>query len=109
MKARSPWWQKPGGRPSRRSMRLPIVWDEGPNAKVSSETIAATLKEGLDAEQAYDGNKEGDVKAAIAGAVEKGRGNLFLSFPEPCLHGADECHRAMDGGQMRGLVPDAER
>ena len=28
---------------------LPIDWDEGPNAKVSSATIAAMLKEGLDA------------------------------------------------------------
>src|SRR4029434_2907097 len=32
---------------------LPIVWDEGPNAKVSSATIADMLKEGLDAEQAF--------------------------------------------------------
>ena len=29
---------------------LPVVWDEGPSAKVSSATIEATLKEGLEAE-----------------------------------------------------------
>ncbi|MCW5745501.1 MAG: xanthine dehydrogenase family protein molybdopterin-binding subunit, partial [Alphaproteobacteria bacterium] len=50
---------------------LPIVWDEGPNASVSSETIAAMLKEGLDAEQAFVGNNAGDAKAAIAGAARK--------------------------------------
>jgi len=50
---------------------LPVVWDEGPNAKVSSATIAAMLKEGLDAEQAFVGNRNGDAKAAIAGAVKK--------------------------------------
>ncbi|HEX3498551.1 MAG TPA: molybdopterin cofactor-binding domain-containing protein [Stellaceae bacterium] len=50
---------------------LPIVWDMGEHAKVSSATIADMLKEGLDAEQAYIGNKAGDAKAAIAGAVRK--------------------------------------
>ncbi|MGY3573746.1 isoquinoline 1-oxidoreductase beta subunit [Bradyrhizobium sp. USDA 4504] len=51
---------------------LPIVWDEGPNAKVSSETIATWLAEGLDnAQPAYIGNQNGDAKAAIAGAAKK--------------------------------------
>lgn len=51
---------------------LPIVWDEGDNAKVSSESIAKWLAEGLDDGQpAYVGNKNGDVKAAIAGAAKK--------------------------------------
>jgi isoquinoline 1-oxidoreductase beta subunit len=50
---------------------LPITWDEGENAKVSSESIAAWLKEGLDVEQAFVGNKGGDVKAALGGAAQK--------------------------------------
>jgi isoquinoline 1-oxidoreductase beta subunit len=51
---------------------LPIVWDEGENAKVSSESIAKWLAEGLDdAQPAYVGNKNGDVKAATAGAAKK--------------------------------------
>lgn len=51
---------------------LPIVWDEGENAKVSSESIAKWLAEGLDDSQpAYVGNKNGDAKAAIAGAAKK--------------------------------------
>lgn len=51
---------------------LPLVWDEGDNAKVSSESIAKWLAEGLDdAQPAYVGNKNGDVKAAIAGAAKK--------------------------------------
>lgn len=51
---------------------LPIVWDKSDNAKVSSETIARWLAEGLDdAQPAYVGNKNGDVKAAIAGAAKK--------------------------------------
>jgi isoquinoline 1-oxidoreductase subunit beta len=51
---------------------LPIVWDEGENAKVSSESIAQWLAEGLDSSQpAYVGNKNGDAPAAIAGAARK--------------------------------------
>ena len=49
---------------------LPIVWDEGPNTKVTSATIADMLKEGLDADQAFVGNKAGDAKVALAGAAK---------------------------------------
>jgi len=50
---------------------LPIVWDPGENAKASSATIAEFVKTGLDANQAYIGNKAGDAPAAIAGAARK--------------------------------------
>jgi len=50
---------------------LPIEWDEGPNAKISSATIAAVLKEGLDASEAFVGNQAGDAKKAIAEAPRK--------------------------------------
>ncbi|HEV8110427.1 MAG TPA: molybdopterin cofactor-binding domain-containing protein, partial [Burkholderiales bacterium] len=50
---------------------LPIVWDEGENAKVSSATIAEMLKAGLDAEQAFVGNQNGNAKDALAGAAKK--------------------------------------
>jgi isoquinoline 1-oxidoreductase beta subunit len=51
---------------------LPVVWDEGDNAHVSSETIAKWLAEGLDnAEPAFIGNQNGDAKSAIAGAAKK--------------------------------------
>ncbi len=49
---------------------LPIVWDEGPNSKVTSATIADMLKEGLEAEQAFVGHRAGDAKAALAGAAK---------------------------------------
>ena len=50
---------------------LPIVWDEGPNAQVSSATIAEMLKQGLDAPQAFVRNQNGDAKATLAGATKK--------------------------------------
>ncbi|MES2941386.1 MAG: molybdopterin cofactor-binding domain-containing protein [Pseudomonadota bacterium] len=50
---------------------LPVVWENGPNEKVSSESIAAFLKAGLDAPQAVVGNENGDARAAIAASVRK--------------------------------------
>ena len=49
---------------------LPIVWDTGENAKVTSASISKWLKEGFDAEQAFVSNKVGDVKAGLASAAK---------------------------------------
>jgi isoquinoline 1-oxidoreductase beta subunit len=79
---------------------LPIEWDVGKNGEVSSETINAMLKEGLDASEAFVGNKAGDAPAAIAGAAKKVE--AVYSFPyqahatmEPmnatALYTADKC------------------
>jgi isoquinoline 1-oxidoreductase beta subunit len=50
---------------------LPVQWDYGPNRAESSETIAARLREGLDAAEAFVGNQSGDARAAIAGAARR--------------------------------------
>jgi isoquinoline 1-oxidoreductase beta subunit len=50
---------------------LPITWDGGENAKVSSASIAEWLKAGLDAEQGFVGNQNGDAKVAISSAAKK--------------------------------------
>ena len=89
------WWQAKSALEA-----LPIVWDEGPNVKVSSTTIAEALKTGLNAEQAFIGNQNGDAKAAIASAAKKVE--AIYSYPyqnhaamEPlnatALYTADKC------------------
>src|SRR5438309_1492243 len=51
---------------------LPIVWDEGDSANVSSASIAKWLEEGLDEKQpAFTGNSIGDVRGAIASSSKK--------------------------------------
>lgn len=50
---------------------LPIVWDNGPNAQMSSASIAQMLKTGLDAKEAVVGNSSGDAPAAIAASARK--------------------------------------
>ncbi|ARQ00235.1 xanthine dehydrogenase family protein molybdopterin-binding subunit [Pseudorhodoplanes sinuspersici] len=60
------WWQAKTALDA-----LPIEWDKGENEKVSSESIAKWLEEGLTAENAYVGNKQGDATAALSGAAKK--------------------------------------
>jgi isoquinoline 1-oxidoreductase beta subunit len=60
------WWQAKTALDA-----LPVTWDEGPNANLSSESIAKMLAEGLDANDAFVGNQVGDdVQAALAGAAK---------------------------------------
>jgi len=60
------WWQAKTA-----LAELPIVWDEGPSAKVQQADINAMLKAGLDADQAFVGNSEGNARTALAGAAKK--------------------------------------
>jgi isoquinoline 1-oxidoreductase beta subunit len=59
------WW-----RANKAVAALPVEWDLGPNATLNSEQIAETFKAGLTAEQAFVGNRQGDAKAALAGAAK---------------------------------------
>src|SRR5262249_3682027 len=79
---------------------LPIVWDEGENAKVTTASIAKWLGEGLDSGPAYVGNKNGDAAAAPAGAAKKGEAGYHYPYQnhatmEPmnatALYTADKC------------------
>ena len=55
-----------------RARALPIEWDTVGNEKVSTAPRSpSSSKAGLDADQAFVGNENGDVKAAIAGAAKK--------------------------------------
>ncbi|MCB1740658.1 MAG: xanthine dehydrogenase family protein molybdopterin-binding subunit, partial [Gammaproteobacteria bacterium] len=57
------WWQ------ARTALEaLPIRWDEGPNAQVSSASIDAFLEEGLSASETFIGNQNGDIKQGLAQA-----------------------------------------
>jgi isoquinoline 1-oxidoreductase beta subunit len=50
---------------------LPIVWDEGPNASVSSASIAEQLKEGLAATVTNGDRRNGDALRVIENAAKK--------------------------------------
>jgi isoquinoline 1-oxidoreductase subunit beta len=89
--------------------KLPIVWDEGPNAKVSSASIAEHLKAGLTVagtvEKDFAGRDEGDARAAIAKSVKK----IEATYSSPFLaHATMEpmnCTVKLSAGRAECWVP----
>jgi isoquinoline 1-oxidoreductase beta subunit len=69
------WWQAKTALDA-----LPIEWDQGPNAQVTSASIMKILEEGLTAEQAFVGNDAGDIKAGLAGAARKLEATYYYPF-----------------------------
>ena len=60
------WWQAKTALDA-----LPITWDEGPNARMSSASIDKMLDAGLTSrKKVFVGNKHGDVNKALKGAVQ---------------------------------------
>jgi len=59
------WWQANTALDA-----LPVTWDEGENASLSSAAIATMLEEGLTADDAHVGNQAGEVHTAIANAAQ---------------------------------------
>jgi isoquinoline 1-oxidoreductase beta subunit len=60
------WWQAKTALDA-----LPIEWDEGENANVTSASIAKFIEEGLTASEAFVGNQNGDADAAIEKSAKK--------------------------------------
>ncbi len=87
---------------------LPVTWDEGPNADLSSAAIAQMLEAGLTAEDAFVGNRAGDIDAALAGAARTV--DAVYGYPYQ-NHATMEPMNAtaLDPGALRGLVSDPER
>jgi len=59
---------------------LPVEWNAGENAKETSATIDARLKEGLAAKAAYRYRAEGDVEAALAQAAKRVEADYSIPF-----------------------------
>ena len=61
------WWQAKTALDA-----LPIIWDEGENATLSSASIEQMLDEGLtSSDRVFVGNENGDVKKSLPAAVKK--------------------------------------
>ena len=57
-----------------------IVWDNGANGDVSSASIKKMLEEGLNADDAFVHNTNGDVKSALSNASKKIEATYFYPF-----------------------------
>ncbi len=59
------WW-----RANQALKALPVEWDDGGNGQVSSESIKAFLRTGIDAKEAPVARKDGDFETAVASAAK---------------------------------------
>jgi isoquinoline 1-oxidoreductase beta subunit len=65
---------------------LPVVWNEGPNAKVQQGDILKHVAAGLTANDAFADINDGDAVKAIAGAAKKVEGTYAVPFiPHVCM------------------------
>jgi len=60
------WW-----RAKKALDAVKITWDEGQHANATSAAFAEVIKAGLDAPEAAVGNRNGDARAALAGASKR--------------------------------------
>jgi isoquinoline 1-oxidoreductase subunit beta len=69
------WWQ------AKKALdALPVAWDGGANADVSSDTIAAMLRAGLDAVDVGVGREHGDVAAGLAHSTTRLTAEYHLPY-----------------------------
>ena len=88
---------------------LPIVWDEGDNAKVTSRVDREMACGRPRFRAGLCRQRERRRQGRDRQRRQEGRGGLQLSLPEPRHDGAAQRHRALHRRQMRGLVRHAKR
>ena len=84
---------------------LPVVWDEGPNAKVDSASIQAFLQTGLVAPTAFADRNEGDAKAAIAKATKRVEATYSTPFLSHATMETMNCTALISEGKAEAWVP----
>jgi len=93
------WWQAKTA-----LEKLPVTWDEGPNAAEDSKAIATRLAEGLDAPTTAVGNRAGDALATLA----KAKQTITATYGAPFLNHATlepmNCTAKVDGDRLEVWV-----
>ncbi|WP_455367001.1 molybdopterin cofactor-binding domain-containing protein [Kaarinaea lacus] len=70
------WWQAKTALDA-----LPVTWDEGPNANVSTASIEQMLDEGLtSSDNVFVGNQNGDINKALKSAAKKVEATYYYPY-----------------------------
>jgi isoquinoline 1-oxidoreductase subunit beta len=94
------WW-----RAKRALDALPIVWDDGGNGGVSSESIAGFVRAGLDAEDAQVGQSDGDVMAGLAGAARQIEAEYSVPYLAHATMEPQNCTAHVQPGRVEVWAP----
>ncbi len=84
---------------------LPITWDEGPNATISSESILVSLRNGLDADDAAIGRRMGDVDAAMQDASKVVTAEYYTPYLNHATLEPMNCTAHLKGNQLEVWAP----
>jgi len=94
------WWQAKTALDA-----LPVTWDAGANASVSSGSIAAMLRAGLDAADAGVGREQGDVTAGLAQSATRLTADYHLPYLAHATLEPQNCTAHVVGDRVEVWVP----
>ena len=94
------WWQAKTALEA-----LPVTWDPGASGDVSSDSIAAMLRAGLDAADAGVGREEGDVTAGLAQSTTRLAADYHLPYLAHATLEPQNCTAHVVGDQVEVWVP----
>jgi isoquinoline 1-oxidoreductase beta subunit len=94
------WWQ------AKKALdALPVVWDAGANGAVTSESIAAMLRSGLDADEAGVGREHGDVAGTLAQCQTRLTADYHVPYLAHATLEPQTCTAHVVGDQVEIWVP----
>src|SRR5262249_15470178 len=94
------WWQ------AKRALdALPVAWDAGDHGAVSSESIAAALRAGLDSAEAGVGREHGDVATTLAQSPTRITAEYQLPYLAHATPEPQNCPAHVVGDQVEIWVP----
>ena len=94
------WWQ------ARKALdALDVTWDAGPNGAVSSESIAALLRAGLDSAEAGVGREHGDAITSLTQSATRLTAEYHLPYLAHATLEPQNCTAHVVGDQVEIWVP----
>ena len=98
--AEGSWWH------AQQALReLPIEWNFGDNAKVSSATIMEFLREGITVKDAPVSRQEGDIDKAFAGAAKVVEAEYYAPYLEHATMEPQNCTAYIHDGRIEVWAP----
>ena len=94
------WWQAKTALDA-----LPVTWDPDANGSVSSDSIAAMLRAGLDADDAGVGREQGDVAAGLARSATRLTADYHLPYLAHATLEPQNCTAHVVGDRVEVWVP----
>jgi isoquinoline 1-oxidoreductase beta subunit len=94
------WWQA-----KKAADTLTITWNDGGNGAVTSESIKAFLRDGLDAAEAGVGRRQGDVAESLARAEKQIEAEYYAPFLAHATLEPQNCTAHVTGGNVEVWAP----